>query len=92
MSTYNWGRGRSESWAEWKSFADILDQKPNTPYIRLARFHKPIFIDEVGTTAVNFDGEWKNETALEKYKNDTGTKNAWFSGMDSTLKSRPELF
>jgi len=44
---------------------------------RLKKFNKPIFVDEVGTTAVNYDGPYNFNKSLEVYKNNSELKNTW---------------
>lgn len=43
---------------------------------RLKKFNKPIFIDEVGTTAVNYTGAYDFTTSLEVYEKNSELKNA----------------
>ena len=54
LSLYNWGRGRNATWATWKSFSDMLLKSKMQAFQRIGKYNKPIFIDEVGTTAVDF--------------------------------------
>lgn len=77
MSLYNWGRGRSESWAKWQSFSTILDNPTTQMYTRLKSIQKPNFLDEVATTAVDFDGVWGMDRVRAEYIDDYGRKNAW---------------
>jgi hypothetical protein len=42
---------------------------------RLKTFNKPIFVDEVGTTAVNYEGAYNFNTSLEVYENNKELKN-----------------
>lgn len=44
---------------------------------RLKKFDKPIFVDEVGTTAVNYTGAYNFTKSLEVYANNKDLKNAW---------------
>lgn len=43
---------------------------------RLKKFDKPIFVDEVGTTAVNYTGAYSFKKSLEVYQNNSWLKNA----------------
>lgn len=90
-SLYNWGRGRSESWARWKSFDELLNTPGMDIYTRLASYNKPIFIDEVGTTAVNFNGEWSEEKALYEYNTNTENKEKWILDMQESLPKYPNI-
>ncbi len=58
---------------------------------RLKSYNKPIFLDEVGTTAVNFDGVWSLARVHEVYKNDLTKKNLWFTNMRETLSKEPSI-
>ncbi len=44
---------------------------------RLKTFNKPIFVDEVGTTAVNYAWAYDFNKSLEVYANNSWLKNAW---------------
>ncbi len=55
LSMYNWGRGRNASWAKWQSFKSLLIGSKMQTFERLKLYGKPIFLDEVGTTAVDFE-------------------------------------
>lgn len=44
---------------------------------RLKKFDKPIFVDEVGTTAVNYTGVYNFTTSLQVYENTASLKNTW---------------
>lgn len=54
-------------------------------------FKKPIFIDEVGTTAVNYEGAYDYNTSLEVYKNNYALKNTRLLQLRDFLKSQPSI-
>lgn len=91
LSLYNWGRGRPESWARWKSFYDLFDNRSSDIYSRLQSYRKPIFIDEVGTTAVDFRGAWNFDKVVEAYEDDFGRKDYWIAQMREQIKRFPEI-
>lgn len=91
LSLYNWGRGRSESWAYWKSFYDLFDNRSSDIYPRLQSYKKPIFLDEVGTTSVDFKGEWTFDKVVEAYNDDFGRKDYWVAQMREQIKKFPEI-
>lgn len=91
LSLYNWGRGRNASWATWKTFSDMLLKSKMQAYQRLGSYNKPMFIDEVGTTAVDFAGDWSNEKALAEYRINDGRKNLWLTQMRETLAKDPNV-
>jgi len=91
LSMYNWGRGRNASWAKWQSFQDMLMNSKMNTYTRLKLYGKPIFLDEVGTTAVNFEGTWSEQKAKSEYKNTLEKKNLWLTHMRETLGNEPAI-
>lgn len=91
MTLYNWGRGRSEEWAVWRSFPELLNDPKTRMFERIKSYGKPIFLDEVGTTAVDFEGPWSEERARESYIHDTERKNEWILKMRSELARNPEI-
>ena len=58
---------------------------------RLKAYKKPIFLDEVGTTAVNFDGAWSQSRVQRIYANDLTKKNLWLTHMRETLAKEPSI-
>lgn len=91
LSLYNWGRGRSESWAIWKNFYTLFDNRSSDIYSRLQSYRKPIFLDEVGTTAVDFKGPWTFDKVVQAYENDFGRKDYWIAQMREEIKKFPEI-
>lgn len=91
ITLYNWGRGRGEYWAKWRSFPDLLLDKNTKMFPRLVSYGKPIFLDEVGTTAANFSGAWSIEKARDSYRNHADSKNAWISGFKAELSQHPQI-
>ncbi len=57
------------------------DRIVNTPWRetlnRLKKFPKPIFVDEVGTTAVDYTWAYSQKKSIEVYQNNSWLKNAW---------------
>jgi hypothetical protein len=91
LTLYNWGRGRGEYWAKWRTFPDLLLDKNTKMFSRLASYGKPIFLDEVGTTAANFSGAWSIEKARNSYRNEADSKNAWITGFKAELARHPQI-
>jgi hypothetical protein len=54
-------------------------------------FNKPIFIDEVGTTAVNYAGAYSFQKSLEVYKTTYDLKNTWLLQLRDFLKSEKSI-
>lgn len=91
LSLYNWGRGRPESWSHWKGFYELFDNRSSDIYSRLQSYRKPIFLDEVGTTAVDFKGEWNFDKVVKAYSDDFGRKDYWIAQMREEIKKFPEI-
>ena len=91
LSLYNWGRGRPESWAKWKNFYELFDNRSSDIYARLRMYNRPIFIDEVGTTAVDFKGPWSFDRVAKAYEDDFGRKDYWIAQMREEIKKFPEI-
>ncbi len=91
FTLYNWGRGRSESWATWKMPNELVNDPSWNLLDRLKNYEKPIFIDEAGTTAVNFEGKWTQAAAKKVYDYDLKQKNAWIRDLESTILAHPEI-
>lgn len=91
LNMYNWGRGRGEHWSVWRTFPELMHDPKTNMYQRLLAFKKPIFLDEVGTTAVNFEGTWSDGRAREIYGTDMRSKNDWLTGFKSELLKNPQI-
>ncbi len=73
VTLYNRGRSRSDNWSVWKDPKVLLTE--SNLIGRLYQWNKPIIIDELGTTAVKFDGEWTQEKVTETFANNKEDKN-----------------
>lgn len=91
ITLYNWGRGRGESWAVWRSFSDLLNDNNTRMYARIKSYNKPLIIDEVGTTAVDFKGRWTADKAKSVYSSNYTLKNKWLDGMRTELSKHPDI-
>lgn len=76
---YNWGRAKPEFWAGWKTAEEMLGNYALLK--RLERYGKPVGLDEVGTTAVRFKGQWTWEKARKSYLENFADKNAWIADL-----------
>lgn len=70
---YNRGKGNSNR--RWWNPDKIVNNPSRKTLERIKKFNKPIFIDEVGTTAVNYEGPYNYEKSIEVYKNNAELKN-----------------
>jgi len=83
VTLYNRGRSRSADRSVWKSPTTLLTESKLID--RLSQRKKPISIDELGTTAVNFEWDWSQEKAKQSFLTNTEDKN-------SRLRERKLLF
>lgn len=58
---------------------------------RLKSYNKPIFIDEVGTTAVWYTWAYSIEKSQESYKNDYYNKNTWLTSLRDFMLANPQI-
>lgn len=91
MTVYNWGRGRSELWAHWRSFEEILTDPEMHTFDRIKDYGKKVFIDEMGTTAVDFEGEWSRDRVREAYYGDSSKKDAWLRHAAEYIATHDEI-
>lgn len=70
---------------------DIVNAKWRNTLDRMKTFNKPIFIDEVGTTAVNYAWPYSFQKSLEVYKTTYDLKNTRLLQLRDFLKSEPKI-
>ena len=74
VTFYNRGKGNSN---RRRGTPDqIVNAAGRKTLDRLKKLNKPIFVDEVGTTAVNYTGAYSFTKSLEVYQNNKALKNA----------------
>ena len=75
VTFYNRGKGNSN---RRRGTPDqIVNAAGRKTLDRLKKFNKPIFVDEVGTTAVNYTWAYNFNKSLEVYTNNSDLKNTW---------------
>ena len=70
----------------------ILNDSSRKTLSRLKSYNKPIFIDEVGTTAVRYSWAYSLEQAQLSYENDYHDKNARLVSLKDFLLANPSIF
>lgn len=73
VTFYNRGKGNSNR-RRWTP-DQIVNNASRRTLSRLKTFNKPIFVDEVGTTAVNYTWAYSYNKSLEVYQNNADLKN-----------------
>lgn len=69
----------------------ILNDKDWDTLKRLKSFKKPIFIDEVATTAVRYSWAYNQELSIQSYKNDYALKNQRLLSLKDFMLKTPEI-
>lgn len=88
---YNWWRGRGEDWAKWRTFKDLLYDGSTNMFNRLSMKNKGVFLDEFGTTAVDFKWSWSNDKAVKSFNSDIDRKNTWISDARFVMENEPRI-
>jgi beta-mannanase len=89
VTLYNRGRSRPDRWAKWKSPQELLNE--DGLLTGLQQWGKPLIIDELGSTAINFSGERSQTQAQDTYKKITNYKNTRIRQWKQVLKSNPDI-
>lgn len=69
----------------------ILNDSSRNTLSRLKSFNKPIFIDEVWTTAVRYDWAYSFIKSKLAYETDYDKKNEWLYQLNTFIKENPEI-
>lgn len=83
----------------WKGNTNRLRQAPyeiinNSQWKTLDRmktFNKPLFVDEVGTTAVRYDEQYNQQKSIETYQTDARRKDAWLDSLGEFLQNESDI-
>lgn len=89
VTLYNRGRSRADNWSVWKDPKTLLTE--SNLIGRLYQWNKPIIIDELGTTAVKFDGEWSQDKVTESFKIDKESKDIWLREWKLLFSQYPRI-
>lgn len=69
----------------------ILNDKNRNTLKRLKSLNKPIFIDEVATTAVRYNWPYKQKTSQTLYQTESELKNKWLISLKNFMLKNPEI-
>jgi len=86
-----YNRGKANSNRLWLSPEAILLDKEWRTYERLKALGKPLIIDEVGTTAVWYEGPYHFDTSRNEYLTSTARKEQRLSELLAFIQKRPEI-
>jgi len=89
VTFYNrWKAGYNRHWL----YPDqILNDKNRDTLKRLKSFKKPIFIDEVATTAVRYTWAYNQPQSQELYQTESDLKNKWIISLKNLMLQNPEI-
>ncbi len=89
VTLYNRWRSRADKRSKWKTPREL-----RTEYdlgTTLLQRNKPIIIDELGTTAINFTGRWTMQKAQKSFMTNSKDKDAWLTQWQSLLEEYPMI-
>ena len=92
VTFYNWGKATSSRL--WKSPSKILNDSDRNTVERLKKLWKPLFIDEVWTTAIWYSWAYDKEKSREEYIGTWGDarKNKWLKQLSEYLTTNNFLW
>jgi hypothetical protein len=73
------------------SFEQIIKDPIWNQRERITSYNKPIYIDEVWTTAVHYAGTFDRKKTQQSYRNDTYRKSKWLSDLAEFVDNTPEI-
>jgi len=89
VTFYN--RWKASYHRNWYTPNRILNDKNRNTLDRLKSFNKPIFIDEVATTAVYYKWSYDNKISQKIYKNHPELKNQRLTSLKNFMLQNPEI-
>ena len=76
---------------QWLSPSSILYDSNRKTYQRIKKLNKPIIIDEVATTSVRYEWNYKFEKSRNEYLNENDRKDYWLHQLREFLLDHPEI-
>lgn len=89
FTLYNRWRSRPASWSIRKSPSYLLEEADLIQ--RVSQRNKPLIIDELGSTAVKFDGERSQARTRAQFLYDRGSKTTRIRDRQTELKKHPQI-
>ena len=89
VTLYNRWRSRPDKWSKWKTPSELWAE--DNLWVSLTQWNKPIIIDELGTTAINFTGRWTMQKAQKSFMTNSKDKDAWLTQWQSLLEEYPMI-
>ena len=85
VSFYNRGKGNTNRLRQ--APYEIINNSQWKTLDRMKTFNKPLFVDEVGTTAVRYDGEYNQQKSIEVYQTETTRKDERLDSLHDFLEN-----
>jgi len=86
---YNWWKASYDRL--WIEPYQILNDPRRKTLERLKYYKKPLFVDEVWTTAVRYDGFYDQKKSIEIYKKEFDRKNNWLKNLSYLLREEKQI-
>lgn len=86
-----YNRGKASYNRAWLTPTQIVNQKGRDTLKRIKKYNKPIFIDEVATTAVRYEGEYNATKSKEIYTKEYDNKNKRITQLRDFMRSEPDI-
>ncbi len=69
VTIYNWWDwARKEPWAKWRDPMNVIDELGYYTFWRMKKLWKPIFIDEAGSTSIDYHWDYDEFKLIDLYK------------------------
>lgn len=85
VSFYNRGKGNTNRLRQPPY--EIINNSQWKTLDRMKTFNKPLFVDEVGTTAVRYDEQYNQQKSIQVYQAETARKDAWLDNLRDFLQN-----
>lgn len=89
FTAYN--RGKANDDRKWLSFESIIKDQTWNQRERMLAQQKPLYIDEVATTAVWYPEYFDWKKSKVSFRNDKARKSRWLSQLANTVDRTPEI-
>lgn len=89
FTAYNWWKAGENR--KWLSFASIVNDPSRKQRDRMLSYKKPLYLDEVATTAVYYSDHFDREKSRMSYRNDKTRKSKWLSDLADFVDNSPQI-
>lgn len=86
---YNRWKGKANRL--WQQPYEIIDHPQRRTLTRIKKFGKPLFVDEVGTTAVRYKDWYNQQKSQEVFAVESERKDEWLDNLSIFLKNEKDI-